>query len=233
MYDELKKRVCAANILLHQYGLAPLTWGNVSELDAENGVVAIKPSGVPYGALTPDDIVILDLDGNRVCGARRPSSDTKTHLCLYRAFPEVRGIVHTHSPYAAAWAQACRDIPVLGTTHADCFHGPVPCVRVLTQEETEENYEGNTGKVIAEHFRSSGINPLHIPAALAAHHGPFVWGKSGFNAVENAYSLEEIAKMALLTERLTFPNPAPELPGHILSKHFERKHGKNAYYGQG
>ncbi|MCD7919410.1 MAG: L-ribulose-5-phosphate 4-epimerase [Clostridiales bacterium] len=231
MLEELKRRVCEANLELTRRGLVTYTWGNASGIDRERGLLVIKPSGVAYDALKPEDLVVLDLDGNRVEGDLNPSSDTRTHLELYRAFPEVGGIVHTHSTYAVAWAQARRDIPCYGTTHADYFYGPVPCARSLTPEEIDGDYEGNTGKVIVETFRSRGISPVYVPAVLCANHGPFTWGADAAQAVYHAVVLEEVAKMALLTEQ-TSPTAGPA-PRCVQEKHFLRKHGPNAYYGQG
>lgn len=192
--------------------------------------MVIKPSGVEYEALRPEQLVVLDLDGKQVEGSLNPSSDTKTHLELYRAFPEIGGIVHTHSTYAVAWAQAGQDIPCYGTTHADYFHGPVPCARHLTPEEIDEDYEGNTGRVILETFRERGLEPAHIPAVICRSHGPFAWGKDPAQAVYHGAVLEEVARMALLTRQVD-PLAAPA-PACILEKHFLRKHGPGAYYGQ-
>lgn len=226
---QLKKLVCAANIRLQKEGLVALTWGNVSGIDRESGLVAIKPSGVPYEELTEDQIVVLELQtGKKVQSDLNPSSDTPTHLELYRAFPEISAVVHTHSPGATAWAQACAEIPVLGTTHADCFCGNIPCTRDMWEEEVKEDYELNTGKVIIERFK--GLNPMDYPAVLVAHHGPFCWGKSPDKAVETAVVLEEVAKMAIQT-RLIKP-VVPTCPQYLVNKHFYRKHGANAYYGQ-
>ena len=228
MLESLKQAVYEANMELPRRGLVTYTWGNVSGIDREKGLVVIKPSGVSYEDLSPDKLVVLTLDGEVVEGTLNPSSDTKTHLVLYKAFPELGGIVHTHSPHAVGWAQAGRDIPCYGTTHADYFHGDIPVTRFLTPEETEEDYEGNTGKVIIEAFQ--GRNPMHTPGVLANGHGPFTWGKNGADAVYNAVVLEELSKMALMTRAL---NPAAgALPKHISDKHFLRKHGPNAYYGQ-
>jgi len=229
MLEELKEKVYEANMLLPKYGLVTFTWGNVSEIDRESGLFVIKPSGVPYETMKPSDMVVMDLEGNKVEGAMNPSTDTPTHLELYKAFPEVGGVVHTHSTYAVAWAQAGCDIPCYGTTHADYFYGSVPCVRNLTAEEIDEDYEGNTGKTIIEAFE--GRNPMYTPGALCKNHGPFAWGKDGVNAVHNAVVLEEIAKMAILT-RIVNPD-AGETPTCMSDKHFLRKHGPNAYYGQG
>ena len=230
MLEELKKQVYDANMQLPRRGLVTYTWGNVSGIDREKGLFVIKPSGVEYDDLTPEKMVVMDLDGNRVEGTLNPSSDTKTHLELYKAFPEIGGVVHTHSTYAVAFAQARRDLPALGTTHADYFYGAVPCTRVLTAEEIDEDYEKNTGKVNVETFARRGLNPVYLPGVLCACHGPFTWGKDAAQAVYHAVVLEETAKMAQLTFSLD-PN-AQSAPQHILDKHFSRKHGPNAYYGQ-
>ncbi len=230
MLEELKRRVWEANLELPRRGLVTYTWGNVSGIDRESGYVVIKPSGVSYEALTPDMLVVLDLDGNRVEGTLNPSSDTKTHLELYKAYPALGGVVHTHSTYAVAFAQARRDLPALGTTHADYFYGPVPCARELTPGEVDEDYEKNTGKVIIETLSARGIDPVHVPGVLCASHGPFTWGKDPAQAVYHAVVLEEVAKMALLT--LTIDPGAEPAPQYILDKHFLRKHGPGAYYGQ-
>ena len=230
MLEELKKRVYEANMLLPKYGLVTFTWGNVSEIDRESGLFVIKPSGVDYDLLTPDDMVVMDLNGNKVEGRYRPSSDTPTHLELYKAFPEIGGIVHTHSPHATAWAQAGRSIPLYGTTHADYFYGEIPCARSLTPEEIDEAYEANTGLVIIETFELAGLNPMYTPGILCKNHGPFTWGKDAAEAVHNAVVLEEVAKMATKTELIN-PKVQPA-PDSIRDKHFFRKHGENAYYGQ-
>ena len=230
MLEQLKQAVCAANLELPRRGLVTYTWGNVSGIDREKGLVVIKPSGVEYDQLTPEKLVVLDLDGNIVEGDLNPSSDTKTHLELYKAFPALGGVVHTHSPCAVAWAQAGEDIPCYGTTHADYFYGPVPCARGLTQEELDEDYEKNTGKVIVETFTGRGIDPAHLPAVICRNHGPFTWGKNPAQAVYHAAVLEEVAKMALLTRQVK-ADAAPA-PDHLVEKHFLRKHGPNAYYGQ-
>lgn len=231
MLEQLKAQVYAANMELPRRGLITHTWGNVSGICREQGLVVIKPSGVSYDALTPQDLVVVDLQGNRIEGNLNPSSDTPTHLALYRAFPALGGIVHTHSSHATAWAQAGLDIPCYGTTHADYFRGCVPCCRDLTEEEVEADYEGNTGEVIVETFRCRELDPVHVPAALCAHHGPFIWGKDPAQAVYHAVVLEEVAKMALLTRQLE-PR-APEALQYLQDKHFSRKHGPKAYYGQG
>lgn len=230
MLEALRKEVYEANMELTRRGLVLYTWGNVSGIDRERGLVAIKPSGVEYEELTPEKLVLLDLEGNVVEGALRPSSDTPTHLELYRRFPDIDGITHTHSTHAVAWAQARRDIPCFGTTHADYFYGSVPCARELTPEEVESGYELNTGKVIAETFERRGIDPRYVPGVLCACHGPFTWGKSAAEAVYHAAVLEEVARMALYTT-LIDPAAAPA-PRHVADKHFMRKHGPNAYYGQ-
>lgn len=231
MLEKLKQSVYEANMELPRRGLVTYTWGNVSGIDREKGLVVIKPSGVRYEELTPDKLVVLDLDGKVVEGALNPSSDTKTHLVLYREFPALGGIVHTHSPCAVAWAQAGRDIPCYGTTHADYFYGPVPCARALTPEEIDEDYERNTGRVIVEEFRARGIEPAHVPAVICRSHGPFAWGADAAEAVYHAAVLEEVAHMALLT--LAVDADAMPAPQHLQDKHFMRKHGPQAYYGQG
>jgi L-ribulose-5-phosphate 4-epimerase len=231
-YTQLRQRVCQINQLIGSTGLASLTWGNASGIDAQDGVMVIKPSGVEYCDLVPGDLVLIRIsDGEILEGELKPSSDTPTHLHLYRAFPEIGGIIHTHSRYATAWAQAQLEIPCYGTTHADHFHGPVPLTRFLTREEIETNYELNTGIVIAKHFSLAGLNPLHFPAALVAGHGPFAWGESVEKAYHNAVALEEIAAMAAATVALA-PNAEP-VASYLLDKHFSRKHGPSAYYGQG
>ena len=230
MLKKLKHAVYEANMELPHRGLVTYTWGNVSGIDRGRGLVVIKPSGVSYDELTPDDLVVLDLDGKVVDGKLNPSSDTKTHLELYKAFPEIGGIVHTHSPYAVGWAQAGRDIPAYGTTHADYFYGPVPCCRSLTEQEVEEDYERNTGLVIVETFRQRELDPVHVPGAICRNHGPFTWGKDAAQAVYHAVVLEEVAKMAVYTTQIA-PDAQPA-PQYVLDKHFLRKHGPNAYYGQ-
>lgn len=231
MLEKLREEVYEANMELPHRGLVTYTWGNVSGIDRESGLFVIKPSGVDYDKLTPGDLVVVDLEGSVVEGDLNPSSDTATHLELYKAFPDIGGVVHTHSRYAASFAQAGRDIPLYGTTHADYFSGPVPCARNLTTEEINEAYEKNTGTVIVETFRERGLNPAYIPAVLCQNHGPFTWGKNAAEAVYHAVVLEEVAHMALLTELIN-PNVNPA-PDNIVKKHFERKHGPNAYYGQG
>jgi len=231
MLEDLKERVYKANMMLPQYGLVTFTWGNVSELDEESGIFAIKPSGVDYNLLTPDDMVLIDLDGNKVEGKLNPSSDTPSHLELYRNFQSIGGVCHTHSSYATSWAQSGRSIKCYGTTHADYFYGDIPCLRCLTAEEIEEAYELNTGKLIVNEFKRLGIDPDAVPACLCKNHGPFSWGKNGKKAVESAVVLEEVAKMAYRTELI---NPkVEETPQFLQDKHYFRKHGANAYYGQG
>lgn len=229
MLEELKSQVYKANMELPERGLVTYTWGNVSGIDRESGLFVIKPSGVDYGSLSPDDMVVMSLDGKKVEGELNPSSDTATHLELYKAFQEIGGVVHTHSSMATAWAQAGRELPCYGTTHADYFYGTIPCTRNLTEEEIEEGYEKNTGLVIIETFK--GRNPVYVPGVLCRNHGPFTWGKDAAEAVHNAVVLEEVAKMNLYTEML---NPrAGTAPQYMQDKHFMRKHGPNAYYGQG
>lgn len=228
MLEAMKQRVCQANLLLPQYGLVTFTWGNVSEIDRATGLVVIKPSGVAYETLTPDDMVVVDLQGNVVEGKYRPSSDTATHLALYQAFEKIGGITHTHSTYATAWAQAGLNIPCYGTTHADYMYGEIPCVRNLTKEEIEADYEANTGLLIAEHFADKDY--IAMPAVLCKNHGPFTWGEDGFASVHNSVVLEEVAKMAQLCRSI---NPAvAQAPQTLQDKHYFRKHGENAYYGQ-
>ena len=229
MLEALKQQIYEANMELPRRGLVTYTWGNVSGIDREKGLFVIKPSGVDYEKMRPEDMVVMDLEGNQVEGSLRPSSDTPTHLELYKAFPEIGGIVHTHSTYATAWAQAGRGIPCYGTTHADYFYGEIPCARNLTAEEIEEGYEKNTGLVIAETFK--GRNPRYVPGVLCKNHGPFTWGKDGAEAVHNAVVLEEIARMNLLTEILN-PGGDNTTPQCMQDKHFLRKHAPNAYYGQ-
>ncbi len=231
MLEELKQTVLEANLLLPKYGLVTFTWGNVSGVDRERGLVVIKPSGVEYGGMTADDMVVVSLDtGERVEGKWKPSSDTKTHIELYRALPGIGGIVHTHSPHAVAWAQAGEDIPCFGTTHADYFYGPIPCARHLTQAELEEDYERNTGAAIVETFRERCMEPSAVPGVICASHGPFTWGKDPAQAVYHAVVLEEVAKMALLTRQVR-PSAVPA-PQRVQDKHYFRKHGPGAYYGQ-
>ena len=222
MLEELKKQVYEANMELPKRGLITYTWGNVSGIDKETGYFVIKPSGVDYDSLTPDD--------NKIEGRYKPSSDTATHIELYKKYPEIGGVVHTHSPEATSWAQAGRDIPLYGTTHADYFFGSIPCARSLTPEEIEGEYEKNTGLVIIETFEERGMNPMYTPGVLCTNHGPFTWGKDAAEAVHNAVVLEEVAKMATKTELIN-PQVKPA-PNSIRDKHFFRKHGENAYYGQ-
>ncbi len=230
MLEKLKLEVYEANMELPKRGLVTYTWGNVSGIDREKGLFVIKPSGVDYDKLKPEDLVVMDLNGNKVEGELNPSSDTKTHLVLYNNFPNIGGIVHTHSPYAVAWAQAGEDIPCYGTTHADYFYGAVPCARHLTQEELDEDYEMNTGNSIVETFRERELDPKAVPAVICHSHGPFTWGKDAKEAVYHAVVLEEVAKMAIFTRQVKFDaEPAPK---RYLDKHYLRKHGPNAYYGQ-
>ncbi|HCI74098.1 MAG TPA: L-ribulose-5-phosphate 4-epimerase [Lachnospiraceae bacterium] len=229
MLEQLKEDVCKANLQLPKYELVTFTWGNVSGIDREKGLFVIKPSGVSYEELKPEHMVVMDLEGNKVEGDLNPSTDTATHLELYKAFPEIGGVVHTHSTFAVGWAQAGCDIPLKGTTHADYFYGDIPCTRNLTPEEVEEGYEKNTGKVIIEAFE--GRNPVYVPGVICRNHGPFAWGKDCFQAVYHAKVLEEVAKMDFITKLIKAD--APNAPDHIKEKHFQRKHGPNAYYGQG
>ena len=234
MLEELKQKVFEANLKLVEYNLVVLTWGNVSGIDRESGLFVIKPSGVPYDKMTADDMVVMDLKGNKVEGRLNPSSDTPTHMELYNSFKDIGGVVHTHSPWACSWAQAGRDIPAYGTTHADFANGAVPCTRGLTEEEVGGEYELNTGKVIVEDFAKRNISPSECPAVLIHRHGPFTWGKDGFKAVENALILEEVAKMAHRTELIASLSDSSDIgiEDYLLDKHYQRKHGKNAYYGQ-
>lgn len=230
MLEKLKQEVFEANMLLPKYGLVTFTWGNVSGIDRESGLFVIKPSGVDYETMTADDMVVMDLNGNRVEGHYKPSSDTPTHLEIYKAFPEVGGIVHTHSSYATSWAQAGRGIPCYGTTHADYMYGEIPCARCLTKEEIEGAYEENTGHLIVNLFKELDKDPMAVPAVLCKNHGPFAWGKDPHEAVHNAVVLEEVAKMAYRAETINARiQPAPQ---ELQDKHYFRKHGANAYYGQ-
>jgi L-ribulose-5-phosphate 4-epimerase len=228
MHEELKKSVCNANIELHRENLVIYSWGNVSAIDRKAGVVAIKPSGVSYEELTPDKIVLVDLAGKVVEGSLKPSSDTPTHLEIYRSFNAIGGICHAHSMSATIWAQACREIPCLGTTHADYFYGPIPVTEPMTNDEIQNDYELNTGKAIVRRFAE--LNPMQMPAALVANHGPFTWGTDAAKAVEAMVILEEIATMAIDTLMLS-PNQTP-ISKPLLDKHYLRKHGETAYYGQ-
>ncbi len=230
MLEELKKEVCEANLLLPKYGLVTFTWGNVSAIDRASGLFVIKPSGVDYDGMSPEDMVVMDLDGNRVEGKYKPSSDTPTHLELYKAFPEIGGVVHTHSSYATSWAQAGRDIPCYGTTHADYFYGPIPCLRCLTKEEIEEAYEANTGHLIVNEFKRMEKDVLAVPGTLCKNHGVFSWGRDAHEAVHNALVREEVAKMAYRAEVIN-PQIQPA-PQELQDKHYFRKHGAGAYYGQ-
>jgi L-ribulose-5-phosphate 4-epimerase len=229
MYQALKERVLNANLLLPKYNLVTFTWGNVSEIDRDKGLIAIKPSGVEYSNMKVDDIVVVSLTGNILDGKLNPSSDTATHIELYKAFPQIGGIVHTHSRYATIWAQAELDIPALGTTHADYFYGDVPCTRELTDSEIATDYEKNTGLVIIEEFKRRGLDPVAMPAAIISGHAPFCWGKNSLDAVHNAVVLEEVAMMALSTRQL---NQTIKIQQTLSDKHYFRKHGANAYYGQ-
>ena len=230
MLEELKEKVFHANLELVKHGLVIFTWGNVSAIDRESGLVVIKPSGVSYDDMKAEDMVVVDLDGKVVEGRLKPSSDTPTHVVLYKAFPEIGGIVHTHSSYATSWAQAGRDIPCYGTTHADYIYGEVPCLRCLTKEEIDQAYEQNTGILIVNEFRKMKKDILAVPAVLCKNHGPFTWGKDGMEAVHNAVVLEECAKMAMRAELIN-PQVKPA-PQELQDKHYYRKHGANAYYGQ-
>lgn len=228
MLESLKLQVYEANMELPRRGLITYTWGNVSGIDRESGYFVIKPSGIDYDELKPEDMVVMDLEGNKIEGHLNPSSDTATHIELYKEYQEIGGIVHTHSPWATSWAQAGRSIPCYGTTHADYFYGDIPCARVLTPDEIEDNYEKNTGAVIIETLNEK--NPMHIPCMLCSNHGPFTWGKDASEAVHNAVVLEEVAKMASQTEMIN--KNSQKVPQSMQDKHFLRKHGPNAYYGQ-
>lgn len=227
MLEELKKEVYKANMDLVKHGLVIFTWGNVSGIDREKGLVVIKPSGVDYDVMKPEDMVVVDLQGNVVEGTLRPSSDTPTHLAIYRAWPEVGGVVHTHSTFATAWAQAGLDIPNIGTTHADYFHKAIPCTADMTEAEVKGAYELETGNVIIKRFE--GMNPMHTPGVLVKNHGPFAWGKDAHNAVHNAVVMEQVAKMASIAFAA---NPNLTMNPLLVEKHYLRKHGPNAYYGQ-
>lgn len=226
--QQLKQQVFAANLALPRHGLVTFTWGNVSAIDRACGLVAIKPSGVAYETMTVDDIVLVDMEGNVVEGKLRPSSDTATHLALYRRYPSLGGVVHTHSTHATAWAQAGLAIPALGTTHADYFLGDIPCTRALTEEEVQGEYELNTGRVIIETLKDS--EPLHTPGVVVYQHGPFAWGKNAHDAVHNAVVMEEVARMAWIARGIN-PRLKP-IDDYLMAKHFMRKHGAHAYYGQ-
>ncbi len=227
MLEALKEQVFQANLDLVKHGLVIFTWGNVSAIDHKSKLVVIKPSGVGYDIMKASDMVVVDLDGNVVEGELNPSSDTPTHVVLYKAFPEIGGVVHTHSTYATAWAQAGLDIPNIGTTHADYFHNAIPCTADMTREEVEGNYELETGNVIVKRFE--GINPMHTPGVLVKNHGPFAWGKNAHDAVHNAVVMEQVAKMASISYAI---NPNLTMNPLLIEKHFNRKHGPNAYYGQ-
>lgn len=227
MVEALKEKVFKANLDLVKHGLVIFTWGNVSAIDRKKGLVVIKPSGVSYENMKGEDMVVLDMEGKILEGKLKPSSDTATHLVLYHAFPAIGGIVHTHSTYATAWAQAGKDIPSIGTTHADYFYEAIPCTRQMTKEEVEADYEKETGNVIVERFKN--INPAFVPGVLVENHGPFSWGKDADEAVHNAVVMEQVAKMAYISYTI---NPFLTMNNHLIEKHFNRKHGPNAYYGQ-
>ena len=227
MLEELKKQVYEANMMLPKYDLVTFTWGNVSAIDRESGLFVIKPSGVEYDQLKPEDMVVVDLQGNKVEGEYNPSSDTATHVVLYNRFKDIKGVVHTHSSWATSWAQAGRDIPCYGTTHADYFYKEIPCTADMTKEEVEGEYELETGNVIVKRFE--GMNPDHTPGVLVKNHGPFSWGTSPANAVYNAKVMEQCAKMAYISFTL---NPETTMNPLLIEKHYMRKHGPNAYYGQ-
>jgi len=230
MFEALKQQVLEANLELPKLGLVDFTWGNVSGKDAESGAIVIKPSGVPYETMKASDMVVVDAEGRVIDGKLRPSSDLPTHVELYRHFPAIGGIVHTHSTWATVWAQACRGIPAFGTTHADYFFGEIPCTRILTEQQTAGQYEVETGLAIIERFREDNIDPGRMSAVLVANHGPFSWGADADDAVHNAAVLELTARMALLS--LQLEKNLPPMPQHLLEKHFNRKHGPGAYYGQ-
>ena len=230
MLENLKKEVFEANLELPKLGLVDFTWGNVSGKDAETAAIVIKPSGVPYETMRAEDMVVVDAEGRVIEGKLRPSSDLATHVELYRHFPSIGGVVHTHSSWATVWAQACKGIPALGTTHADYFYGEVPCTRILTEAQTSGQYEADTGLAIVERFREGAIDPKNMPVVLVANHGPFAWGGNPHDAVHNAAVLELVARMAMLSLQIS-PN-LPPMPQHLLDKHFFRKHGPGAYYGQ-
>ncbi|MBN3133406.1 L-ribulose-5-phosphate 4-epimerase [Pectobacterium brasiliense] len=231
MLETLKKQVLDANLALSQHNLVTFTWGNVSAVDRQRGLMVIKPSGVEYSAMTLEDMVVVELESGKVVeGTKKPSSDTDTHRVLYLEFAEIGGIVHTHSRHATIWAQAGKDIPAWGTTHADYFYGPIPCTRLMADAEINGRYEWETGRVIVETFRQRGISPVDVPAVLVNSHGPFAWGKDADNAVHNAVVLEELAYMGIFSRQLT--PQLGEMQQTLLDKHYLRKHGKNAYYGQ-
>ncbi|MCU1788256.1 L-ribulose-5-phosphate 4-epimerase [Pectobacterium polaris] len=231
MLETLKKQVLEANLALPQHNLVTFTWGNVSTVDRQRGLMVIKPSGVEYSAMTLEDMVVVELESGRVVeGTKKPSSDTDTHRVLYLEFADIGGIVHTHSRHATIWAQAGKDIPAWGTTHADYFYGPIPCTRLMSDAEINGRYEWETGRVIVETFRQRGISPVDVPAVLVNSHGPFAWGKDADNAVHNAVVLEELAYMGIFSRQLT--PQLGEMQQTLLDKHYLRKHGKNAYYGQ-
>ena len=235
MLEELKQKVFEANLDLVEYGLVLFTWGNASAIDRDKGLVVIKPSGADYDIMKPEDMVVVDLDGKVVEGSLRPSSDTPTHLVLYKAFPEIGGVVHTHSTYATAWAQAGRDIPNIGTTHSDYFRMDIPCTREMKKAEVFGEYEKETGNVIVKCFE--GMDPNNTPAVLVRNHGPFTWGKDAAEAVHNAVVLEEVAQMAFISSTihlssLDVVNHIPSMNKHLIEKHYSRKHGPKAYYGQ-
>jgi len=230
MLEKLKKEVFEANLQLVKQDLVIYTWGNVSGIDREKGLVVIKPSGVDYDIMTIDDMVVLNLEGEIVEGTLKPSSDAATHLELYRCFKDIGGVVHTHSSWATSWAQAGRDIPCYGTTHADYFYGSIPCTRALTKDEIQNNYELNTGKVIVETFRERNLKSLEVPGVVITSHGPFSWGKNPIDAVHNAKVIEEVSKMAYRTEKIE--HSVTHIDPNLLNKHYLRKHGANAYYGQ-
>lgn len=230
MLEHLKNEVYEANMLLPKYNLITFTWGNVSGIDRENGYVVIKPSGVEYEDLSPENMVVVDMEGNVIEGDLKPSSDTATHVELYKAFSDIKGVVHTHSPWAVSFAQAGKDIPAAGTTHADYFYGPIPVTREMRKEEIIEDYERQTGTVIVETFKERKIDPNHVPGVLVNDHGPFTWGTSPSNAVHNAVVLEQVAKMTYHTIQIN--SDGIEMNQNLLNKHYLRKHGKDAYYGQ-
>ncbi|MDW4508761.1 MULTISPECIES: L-ribulose-5-phosphate 4-epimerase [Priestia] len=231
MLDKLKEEVFQANVDLPKHGLVKYTWGNVSAIDRDSGLFVIKPSGVTYEKMTAQDMVVVDLDGHVVEGELNPSSDTLTHAVLYKHYPQIGGIAHTHSTWATIWAQAGLDVQAMGTTHADTFYGSVPCARFLTEKEVNDGYEVETGKVIIETFEERGLDVLAVPGILLQGHGPFTWGKDAKTAVMNSVVLDEVSKMNFFTQKLN--GLAEELPQRILDKHYLRKHGQNAYYGQG